>query len=77
IALWNQADGGTFVARGHARPSGAATLFFRAIVGERVRPQWGTQVQGAFESAEIVDSSSPEWSDETPTRVREVPIVID
>src|SRR5690606_26845292 len=55
--------------------SGAATLFYRDIVGEKVRPQWRTQVHSAFESGEIVDSSSPDWFEETPTRVRAVPIV--
>src|SRR5690606_15600034 len=49
-------------------------LFYRDIVGEAVRPQWRTQVQGAFESGQIVDSSSPDWFEETPTRVRAVPI---
>ncbi|CAI7674583.1 unnamed protein product, partial [Penicillium discolor] len=77
IVLWIQTEDGSFIAVAHARPSGAATLFYRDIVGERVRPQWRTQVQGAFESAEIVDSSSPDWFEETPTRVRAVPIVIE
>ncbi len=75
IVIWIQTDDGSFIAVAHARPSGAATLFYRDIVGERVRPQWRTQVQGAFESAEIVDSSSPDWFEETPTRVRAVPIL--
>lgn len=75
IVIWIQTEDGSFIAVAHARPSGAATLFYRDIVGERVRPQWRTQVQGAFDSAEIVDSSSPDWFEETPTRVRAVPIV--
>lgn len=74
IVIWVAAEDGTFVAVAHARPSGPATLFYRDIVGERVRPQWRTQVQGAFESGEIIDSSSPDWFEETPTRVRAVPI---
>ncbi|MEV7609432.1 histidine kinase N-terminal domain-containing protein [Microbacterium sp. NPDC089320] len=77
IVVWIETDDGSFVAVAHTRPSGAATLFYRDIVGERVRPQWRTQVQGAFDSAEIVDSSSPDWFEETPTRVRAVPIVND
>lgn len=75
IVVWVQTEDGSFIAVAHTRPSGAATLFYRDIVGERVRPQWRTQVQGAFDSAEIVDSSSPDWFEETPTRVRAVPIV--
>ena len=73
--LWVATGDGSFIAVAHTRPSGAATLFYRDIVSERVRPQWRTQVQGAFESGEIVDSSSPDWFEETPTRVRAVPIV--
>ena len=75
IVLWVATGDGSFIAVAHTRPSGAATLFYRDIVSERVRPQWRTQVQGAFESGEIVDSSSPDWFEETPTRVRAVPIV--
>lgn len=75
IVTWIATSDGSFIAVAHSRPSGAATLFYRDIVGEKVRPQWRTQVQAAFESAEIVDSSSPDWFEEIPTRVRAVPIV--
>ncbi|MGP6171471.1 sensor histidine kinase [Microbacterium sp. A196] len=75
IVIWAATNDGSFVAVAHTRPSGAATLFYRDIVGDRVRPQWRTQVQGAFDSADIVDSSSPDWFEETPTRVRAVPII--
>ncbi len=77
IVVWVQTQDGSFAAVAHARPSGAATLFYRDIVGERVRPQWRTQVQGAFDSGEIIDSSSPDWFEETPTRVRAVPILVE
>ena len=75
IVTWVATADSTFIAVAHSRPSGPATLFYRDIVGERVRPQWRTQVQTAFETGEIVDSSSPDWFEETPTRVRAVPIV--
>ncbi|MGM7666262.1 sensor histidine kinase [Microbacterium sp. A93] len=75
IVIWVATNDGSFVAVAHTRPSGAATLFYRDIVGDQVRPQWRTQVQGAFDSGDIVDSSSPDWFEETPTRVRAVPIV--
>src|SRR5690606_12717808 len=32
------------------------------------------QVTDAFESGQIVDSSAPDWFEETPTRVRAVPV---
>lgn len=75
IVIWVETSDGSFIAVTHSRPSGAATLFYRDIVGEKVRPQWRTQVQSAFESGQIVDSSSPDWFEETPTRVRAVPII--
>ena len=75
IVIWVPTADDSFVAIAHARPSGAATLFYRDIVGDRVRPQWRTQVRDAHRTREIVDSASPDWFEETPTRVRAVPIV--
>src|SRR5690606_20402451 len=75
IVIWIETSDGSFIAVTHSRPSGAATLFYRDIVGEKVRPQWRTQVQAAFEPGEVVGSSSPDWFEETPTRVRAVPII--
>ncbi|WP_221585371.1 sensor histidine kinase [Microbacterium sp. G2-8] len=75
IVIWGQTADDSFQAVGHIRPSGPATLFYRDIVGEKVRPQWQSQVREAFATGLIVDSSSPEWFEETPTRVKAVPIV--
>ncbi|WP_119698166.1 sensor histidine kinase [Microbacterium halotolerans] len=75
IVLWAPTADESHLAVAHARPSGAATLFYRDIVGEKVRPQWQKQVRDAVTRREIVDTSSPEWFEETPTRVRAVPIV--
>lgn len=75
IVVWVPTSDDSFVAVAHTRPGGAATLFYRDIVGDLVRPQWRTQVRDAFTQARIVDSASPDWFEETPTRVRAVPIV--
>ncbi|GAA1841908.1 sensor histidine kinase [Microbacterium koreense] len=75
IVVWVPTADDSFVAIAHTRPSGAATLFYRDIVGDRVRPQWRTQVRDAFLTGRIVDSASPDWFEETPTRVRAVPIM--
>ncbi|MDL9980376.1 sensor histidine kinase [Microbacterium sp. ASV49] len=75
IVVWVPTADDSFIAVAHTRPGGAATLFYRDIVGERVRPQWRAQVKEAFATGEIVDSASPDWFEETPTRVRAVPIV--
>ncbi|WP_404431908.1 PAS domain-containing sensor histidine kinase [Microbacterium lacus] len=75
IVIWVPTADDAFIAVAHTRPSGAATLFYRDIVGDRVRPQWRTQVRDAFQGGKIVDSASPDWFEETPTRVRAVPIM--
>jgi two-component sensor histidine kinase len=75
IVVWVPTQDDSFIAVAHTRPGGAATLFYRDIVGDLVRPQWRTQVREAFDSGRIVDSASPDWFEETPTRVRAVPIV--
>ncbi|KQV24467.1 MULTISPECIES: sensor histidine kinase [unclassified Microcella] len=75
IVLWVPTTGGGFVAVAHARPSSSATLFYRDFVGQEIKPEWRRQVTQAFETARIVDSSAPDWYEETPTRVRAVPVV--
>lgn len=75
IVIWVPTADDSFIAVAHTRPGGAATLFYRDIVGDEVRPQWRTQVKDAFTHGRIVDSASPDWFEETPTRVRAVPIV--
>ncbi|OCG74365.1 sensor histidine kinase [Microbacterium sediminis] len=75
IVIWAPTADDSYLAVAHVRPSSAATLFYRDIVGERIRPQWQSQVREAVATLRIVDSTSPEWFEETPTRVRAVPIV--
>ncbi len=75
IVLWVPTTEGGFVAVAHARPSSSATLFYRDFVGQQIKPEWRRQVTQAFESAQIVDSSAPDWYEETPTRVRAVPVL--
>ncbi|MFC6354845.1 sensor histidine kinase [Luethyella okanaganae] len=75
IVIWVPAADDSFVAVSHARPSSAATLFYRDFVGQEVKGEWRKQVTEAFETAHIVDSSAPDWYEETPTRVRAVPVM--
>jgi len=74
IVLWVPSDDESFVAVAHNRPSSAATLFYRDFVGQRIKAEWRALVTEAFETARIVDSSAPDWFEETPTRVRAVPV---
>jgi two-component sensor histidine kinase len=75
IVLWVPSTDNSFVAVAHARPSSSATLFYRDFVGQTIKPEWKNQVTDAFESAKIVDSATPTWYEETPTRVRAVPVI--
>src|ERR671928_1114029 len=74
IVLWTPSADGSFVAVAHARPSSAATLFYRDFVGQVIKSEWRALVTEAFQTARIVDSSAPDWFEETPTRVRAVPV---
>jgi len=75
IVLWVPSADGSFVAVAHARPSSSATLFYRDFVGQAIKSEWRTQVTEAFEGARIVDTGAPTWYEETPTRVRAVPVL--
>lgn len=75
IVLWVPSADGGFVAVAHSRPSSAATLFYRDFVGQQIKPEWRHQVAEAFETVQIVDTAAPDWYEETPTRVRAVPVV--
>jgi len=75
IVIWVPTADDGFVAVAHSRPSSAATLFYRDFVGQQIKPEWRRQATQAFETGQIVDSSAPDWYEETPTRVRAVPVL--
>jgi two-component system, sensor histidine kinase PdtaS len=75
IVLWVPSADDSFVAVAHARPSSSATLFYRDFVGQTIKPEWASQVTAAFETTKINDSTTPTWYEETPTRVRAVPVL--
>ena len=75
IVLWVPTERDSFVAVAHARPSSSATLFYRDFVGQAIKPEWRKQVTDAFHSSLIIDSAAPDWYEETPTRVRAVPVL--
>jgi two-component sensor histidine kinase len=75
IVFWVPTESGSFIAVAHSRPSSAATLFYRDFVGQEIKPEWTQQVTQAFQTGQIVDTAAPDWYEETPTRVRAVPVV--
>jgi len=74
IVLWVKKPDETFEAIAHLRPSSSATLFYRDVVGTAPRPEWLTLMDTAYTTGSIVDSSKPDWYENTPARVRAVPV---
>ena len=74
LVLWVPTKDGSFVAAGHARPSSAATVFYRDISGEAIRKEWQAPVKQAFESAQIVEQKSSDTVAGLPTRFSAIPV---
>ena len=74
LVLWLPTPDGGFVAAGHARPSSAATIFYRDISGEPVRKEWASQVKQAFETGKPVDTKAQAGADGTTTRLSAIPV---
>lgn len=74
LVLWVPTKDGSFVAAGHARPSSAATVFYRDISGQAIRKEWLATVKQAFESGQIVERKSSDTVAGLPTRFSAIPV---
>ena len=74
IVFWARTADGSFVAAAHLRPSSSATLFYRDVVGTKPRAEWQGLIERAYDTKLIVDSSHPDWFEQTPARTRAVPV---
>ena len=74
LVLWLPGKDGSFVAAGHARPSSAATIFYRDISGESVRAVWAEQVSEAFTTGDIMDQVQMGSFDGIPNRFTAYPV---
>ena len=74
LVLWVPTKEGSFVAAGHARPSSAATVFYRDISGETIRKEWIGTVKQAFETGQIVEQKSSDTVAGLPTRFSAIPV---
>ncbi|MEO0049068.1 MAG: hypothetical protein RL556_400 [Actinomycetota bacterium] len=74
LVLWTKTRDGKFIAISHARPSGAATIFYRDINGQEARRDWAEQINKAFETGEIIEPSAPDNYDGVQTRVSAIPV---
>ena len=74
LVLWIPSKEGEFVAVGHARPSSAATVFFRDITGEPIRKEWLQLARQSFEDGEIAALKSSDNLSGLPTRLSAIPV---
>ena len=75
LVLWLPGkEPGEFIAAAHARPSGAATIFYRDISGEQVRALWANQVRDAFVTGEVIDQVAVGSYDGIPNRFPAFPV---
>lgn len=75
LVLWVPTKAGDdFVAVAHARPSGAATIFYRDISGETLRGQWSAEVHKAFETGETTELTGTDRFNGLPARFSAYPV---
>ena len=74
LVLWIPTSDGSFVAAGHARPSSAATIFYRDISGEPVRKEWAGAISKAFATGDSQHMAAPDSYDGLLTRFSAIPV---
>ena len=51
VVVWVPTEDDGFLAVAHSRPSSAATIFYRDIVGQQIKPEWRAQVTEALDAS--------------------------
>jgi two-component sensor histidine kinase len=74
LVLWISDGKNGFVAAGHARPSSAATVFYRDITGKPVEKAWAQLVAKAFKTGKAVEYGEPDKYQGVPARLSAVPV---
>lgn len=74
LVLWIPSKDDDFIAVAHARPSSAATLFYRDISGQAPQSDWALPISQAFNSGELVDVRNPAASDGALARISAIPV---
>ena len=74
LVLWVPGSDGGFVAVAHARPSSAATLFYRDISGEKASSEWAKQIGLAVEKGKISSPKASGQFEGVPTTISAVPV---
>lgn len=74
LVLWVRDAQGSFTAVSQVRPASAPTLFYRDLIGQRVREQWEHEVHACYETGVTRLSSTPDWFDEIPAQLATTPV---
>ena len=74
LVLWVPSKDGGFIAMAHARPSSAATLFYRDISGQPAQAGWLATMNEAFETGEPVEVKNTESVDGQLARFAAIPV---
>ena len=74
LVLWIPNNKGVFIAAGHARPSSAATVFYRDITGKPVEKAWANLVAEAYKTGEIVEFGQLDEYQGVPARLSAIPV---
>jgi len=74
LVLWIPDGKNGFIAAGHARPSSAATVFYRDITGKPVEKSWASLVSTAYKTGKNVDNGEPDKYQGVPARLSAVPV---
>ena len=74
LVLWISDGKNGFIAAGHARPSSAATVFYRDITGKPVEKAWSQIVSKAFKTGKPVELGGLDKYQGMPARLSAVPV---
>ncbi len=74
LVLWVPNQSGDFIAVSHARPSSAATIFYRDISGEPPTKPWEGLIREAFNSGNISNLKGPDSFEGIHVRLSAVPV---
>jgi len=74
LVLWVPNAAGEFIAVAHARPSSAATIFYRDISGEQPRKPWDSLIKKAHQNGLETTLAGTDSFDGVQVRFRAVPV---
>ena len=74
LVLWVPNQAGDFIAVAHARPSSAATIFYRDISGEPPRKPWDAQIKKAYSTGSETALSGADSFDGVQVRFAAIPV---